>query len=69
MSTRDAYRYDPRRFLVLTERLALYSGVYYAGETITDDQAGSARDRLLEAGFLAETEYDLKRLANRPEVL
>ena len=60
---RDSYRLDPRRFLVTTERLTIYSGVYGQGEIITDSQAGSARDSLLAMGMLLETGYDLAGLS------
>lgn len=53
---------DPRRFLVTTDRLAIYSGVYDRGEVITDAQAGSACERLLELGALIETTYNLTDL-------
>ena len=65
----DNYRHDPRRFLVVTPRLALYSGVYRTGEVITDDQAGSARDHLLQKGLLSETDYDLQALAQGHRLL
>lgn len=68
-SPRDDYRYDPRRFLVRSDRLALFSGLYRRGEVITDFQAGSARDRLLDVGVLVEVDYDLSQLWGRPEVL
>ena len=59
MPHRDRLRQDTRRFLVRSPRLALYSGVYEEGEIITDTQAGSARERLVAMGHLAETDYDL----------
>lgn len=58
----DSYRHDPKRFLVLSDRLALYSGVYRMGEVITDDQAGSAREILLKGGMIVETDYNLNAL-------
>jgi hypothetical protein len=63
---RDDYRYDPRRFLVAAERLAIYSGVYGKGEVITDFQAGSAAPHLVEQGILVPMDYDLRALLNHP---
>lgn len=52
----------------MTTRLALYSGVYHTGEVITEAQAGSARDRLLEMGLLEDADYDLSVLNQGPAV-
>lgn len=66
---RDNYRHDPRRYLVVTPRLALYSGVYRTGEVITEDQVGSARDHLLQKGLLVATDFDLAVLARTEKLL
>lgn len=58
----DPYQYDPRRFIVVADRLAIYSGVYKKGEVITESQSGSATDQLLEMGKLREVDYDLRLL-------
>jgi hypothetical protein len=62
----DASNFDPRRFLVAVNRLAIYSGVYSKGEVITDFQAGTARDRLLAEGVLVPMDYDLSSLNQTP---
>ncbi|RYG23735.1 hypothetical protein EON82_13070 [bacterium] len=63
---RDDYRYDPRRFFVATERLAIYSGVYTKGDVITDFQAGSAAPHLVAQGILVPMDYDLRSLTSHP---
>lgn len=68
----DPFRYDPRRFLVAVDRLAIYSGVYTKGEMITDFQAGSARESLVDEGVIVPSDYDLASLSlssDRPQAL
>ncbi len=65
-ATSDTPVFDPRRFLVAIDRLAIYSGVYTKGEVITDFQAGTARNRLLAEGILVPMDYDLRSLEQTP---
>lgn len=55
-------RVDTKRYMVITDALAVLSGLYRRNEVLTEEHLGAEVPRLLSVRAIEETDYDLHRL-------